>query len=166
MGAGTPGTAGTGQRRPESAAGMVCAMKDFYQHSLDVLPMVGVAVMGATLASYKKHLRWRDCLFMQAASGFGAYIFGFAAADFDIPEGVAFFVAGCIGLSGGKLMENFLRRFQDDVGRGGGRGYLQDAGRDTRSGFDAYGKAGGDGYGGTLECPETERPGKADHTRP
>ena len=119
MGTGTEGTAGTGQRQPQSAAGMVCAMKDFYQHSLDVLPMVGVAITGATLASYKKHLRWRDCLFMQAASGFGAYIFGFAAADFDIPEGVAFFVAGCIGLSGGKLMENFLRRFQDDVGRGG-----------------------------------------------
>lgn len=141
-------------------------MKDFYQHSLNVLPMVGVAVMGATLASYKKHLRWRDALFTQVASGFGAYIFGFAASDFDIPEGAAFFVAGCIGLSGGRLMENFLRRFQDDVGRGGGRGYLQDAGRDTRSGFDAYGKAGGDGYGGTLECTDAERPGETDRPRP
>lgn len=91
--------------------------KSFISQSIDVLPMVGVAIAGASLTCIHRHgLRWRDWFLMLSVSGFGAYIFGFAASDFGIPENAAFAMCGCIGLSGGKMVENFITRAQNRIG--------------------------------------------------
>jgi len=77
---------------------------------LDLSPLVIVGMAGAALQCFKRWQGWKNFLLSVATSGFGALLVGELARGMSWPGGIAFFVAGMIGYSGGSLVDSFLER--------------------------------------------------------
>ena len=85
------------------------AVKEFFDHVLDCMPLICVAVLGAVAQILRGTWQgWKNFVASIVTAGFGALLVGLAAQDFHLPDGVCYMLAGMIGYSGGSLVDRFL----------------------------------------------------------
>ena len=97
-------------------------LEDFWTQARQMLPFVGVAVMGAVIRSLRGEWPgWRNFAASVLTAGFGAFVIGLAADDLGLSSGWAFFLSGMIGYSGGRLVDECLKVTTARLGEAAGK---------------------------------------------
>ena len=84
-------------------------LNSFWEDAAKAIPYVGIATVGSAIQALKGEWRgWKNFFLSVFSAGFGSFVIGMSASDMGISPGWAYFIAGMIGYSGGKLVDECL----------------------------------------------------------